>query len=304
MNQGTFVARQLATPHMQYDPEAWLAGLDGGVERALRVHQDEPGFLFVTGGLESPGCSYRWVRAGAEPQALVLGRHNACGLRVQGGHWSLRHILALVLWNEEGPTVRLVDLGSASAFASEHGVGLGGATFSGSAFFSVGTTAVGVLETGRGEGAVLPPRILVEEPRRSRSHHKRGRAFIDREATLIRPEEISLFSADGRFDGPAVAELSISADDRGTHVDLGSEILTRGLLIGRYDRCGLMPSEDLRLSRVHVLLLSLDGDVYAIDTASTSGLKCEGRRVSVCALGAQTELEFGGLVLGWRHRGL
>jgi len=80
--------------------------------------------------------------------------------------------------------------------------------------------------------------------------------------------------------------------------------LERGLLIGRYDRCGLTPTEDNRLSRVHLLLLSLDGDTYAIDTASTSGVRCQGRRVHVARLGESAELAFGGVTLRWQSRPL
>jgi pSer/pThr/pTyr-binding forkhead associated (FHA) protein len=48
--------------------------------------------------------------------------------------------------------------------------------------------------------------------------------------------------------------------------------LDHGILIGRYDRCGIAVNDANDVSRVHALLVKIGGDLWAIDTASTNGL--------------------------------
>ena len=51
-------------------------------------------------------------------------------------------------------------------------------------------------------------------------------------------------------------------------------------------RVGCLPVlADARFSRVHVLVIELDGQIHAIDTGSKNGLGHNGRRVRRCPLG-------------------
>lgn len=56
----------------------------------------------------------------------------------------------------------------------------------------------------------------------------------------------------------------------------GISALQRGVLIGRYDRCVLgwqdEFSADDSISRVHLLLILIEGQLYAVDAASTNGV--------------------------------
>ena len=45
------------------------------------------------------------------------------------------------------------------------------------------------------------------------------------------------------------------------------------LLVGRDDRCSHGGQDEGNLSRVHLVLLSVDDEVWAIDTASTNGTR-------------------------------
>jgi hypothetical protein len=52
-----------------------------------------------------------------------------------------------------------------------------------------------------------------------------------------------------------------------------SDQLERGILVGRDDRCSHGGVDEGNLSRVHLVLLSVDDEVWAIDTASTNGTR-------------------------------
>lgn len=72
--------------------------------------------------------------------------------------------------------------------------------------------------------------------------------------------------------------------------------LDRGVLLGRYDRCdnadvGALTAE--RVSRVHALLIRVDGRVWVIDTASTNGLFQDGKRRRQLELAMDHAAQFG-----------
>ncbi len=73
---------------------------------------------------------------------------------------------------------------------------------------------------------------------------------------------------------PARGELRVVSPSGSVALGLGAEAARRGVLLGRYERCdtaGLPVLVDHGLSRVHLLVLEIDGALYGIDTASTNG---------------------------------
>jgi hypothetical protein len=65
-----------------------------------------------------------------------------------------------------------------------------------------------------------------------------------------------------------------SAEGSGT-ILLGASALRQGVLLGRADRCdnlGLGALTSDHISRVHLLLVEIEGVRYAVDTASTQGV--------------------------------
>jgi hypothetical protein len=88
------------------------------------------------------------------------------------------------------------------------------------------------------------------------------------------------------FPGPVMASLDMVGSDtpRGELVvtspagraslRLGARAIEQGVLLGRYERCdtaGLPMFADHSISRVHLLVIQIDGALYAIDTASMNG---------------------------------
>jgi hypothetical protein len=72
------------------------------------------------------------------------------------------------------------------------------------------------------------------------------------------------------------------------------EQLGRGVLVGRYGRCGIeLGGADLGISRVHLLLFRVEERIIAVDTASTNGIWLEGRRVPSAVLESGVRLRIG-----------
>ncbi len=73
--------------------------------------------------------------------------------------------------------------------------------------------------------------------------------------------------------GVRVATLRLDSGPRRARLALDEEALGRGVLLGRYARCdsSLVFAEG-ELSRVHALVVRVEEDVVAIDTASTHGI--------------------------------
>ena len=80
-------------------------------------------------------------------------------------------------------------------------------------------------------------------------------------------------------------------------VSLGPTALRQGVLLGRYERCQLLghlgPATE-QISRVHLLVIQLDGALWAVDTASSNGTCSDGEAVKVVRLQQGTHLELAG----------
>ncbi|MCC6995548.1 MAG: hypothetical protein IT370_13140 [Deltaproteobacteria bacterium] len=92
-----------------------------------------------------------------------------------------------------------------------------------------------------------------------------------------------------------------------TRFAISEQALGRGVLIGRYARCDTSAGAaraDASLSRVHLLLLRLGGEVLAVDTASSNGCRGpDGQPFRVLALEAGQRIALGRhTALEWRPR--
>jgi hypothetical protein len=192
---------------------------------------------------------------------------------------------------------------------------LSGLRADGPGFFHVGRYVLFVFVTGDPTDwpdspfdawSFIPERIYLAEQLRHASGSGRRRAVpIDRAHTLIQET-----AQPGRLDGRhllargerIVAELALF---RARRVKVGATALERGILIGRAARCDSGGAlEDQRLSRVHLLIVAVREQIYAIDTASTNGsrLADEPGHLRVRALPDRAELELADVAqIGWRR---
>ena len=113
---------------------------------------------------------------------------------------------------------------------------------------------------GRRSGAVGPPSIAP-------SHS----ASITLVPTLPGP----VFpSRDLAGSDPPRGELVVRSPAGRVSLRLGAGAARQGVLLGRYERCdttGLPVLSNPSLSRVHLLVIEMDGALYAVDTASSNG---------------------------------
>jgi hypothetical protein len=107
----------------------------------------------------------------------------------------------------------------------------------------------------------------------------------------------------GDDDEPELAWATIRLQSRSAKAkrSVSAERLGQGLLIGRYERCGLSLGEiDKNVSRVHILLVRIGSDVWAIDTGSTNGIRKDGKGIAAKILEDIDRLEFGSnMTLDW-----
>jgi hypothetical protein len=92
--------------------------------------------------------------------------------------------------------------------------------------------------------------------------------------------------------------LRISAEVGVQSLVIGRRAAQQGVLLGRYERCdidGVNVLTHRRISRVHLLVIEIEGRLYAVDTASTHGtwLGKESREVRITRMEAGTQLVLG-----------
>jgi hypothetical protein len=101
----------------------------------------------------------------------------------------------------------------------------------------------------------------------------------------------------GDDDGsPPLGTLKLSSGGRSQAMTLGHDAASAGVLLGRYDRCdahGATVFAHHGISRVHLLVVEVEGAVYAVDTGSTNGTYQGSDEVRIVPLAGGTELIFG-----------
>lgn len=251
-----------------------------------------------------------WLAAKPEvANAAIIGRHGKADLWLEDDpSLSLRH-LALVLWPDRGDgevRFRLLDLRTQSAFVDEHGQQYESLEAQGPLFVRCGSHALFFMVTGNGISwpadassgwACIPERVYLESeeaepdrwqrkrapaaPRSGRSADVTEGGASWAETTMVRrvrgPVQVGtqLLAAGERSLGVLCITVGHAQED----LAIGPKASQAGVLLGRYQRCDgdgarLLAVE--RISRVHLLVCSVDDCFYAIDTASTNGTQKEG----------------------------
>lgn len=99
-------------------------------------------------------------------------------------------------------------------------------------------------------------------------------------------------------DDQEIGSLTVSSDGKSQRIAIGERAADSGILLGRYERCdthGASVVSHHGISRVHLLLLTVGGEVYAIDTGSTNGTFRVGAdaEIRIARLDEHTELILG-----------
>ena len=113
----------------------------------------------------------------------------------------------------------------------------------------------------------------------------RVRAEYDDHRTSISSMRSLMILGDEVAPEDAWGELRLEWEQWGATYLLSLDQLDRGVLLGRYDRCGVKLSQVDGISRVHLLVIRSGDGVLAIDTASTNGLwRADGKKLETVAL--------------------
>jgi hypothetical protein len=249
-------------------------------------------------------------------QSLNIGRHTHCGLWLPTESVSLRHLVAYARSEspEAAPVIRLWDLHTEQPFITEDGQS------------NAAVVARGLLYAAVGEYALLfvPSRGPAEPswPREAGEAWEAlpARRFIDRRAPTAPQRHFGWRWWSGRYpsevsrEGPprtlsesgegevAWAELRLSLGPVEETYRFSRDMLGHGVLVGRYERCGVALGVCRLVSRVHLLLVRVGEDVLAIDTASSNGTWREVAEVGTIVLGEVDSLNLANQVrLDWRR---
>jgi hypothetical protein len=101
-----------------------------------------------------------------------------------------------------------------------------------------------------------------------------------------------------------IGHLELRTVGRSFERAVDERLLRAGMLLGRYGRCDInenhidMPKE---VSRVHALLLIIDGSLYVVDTGSSNGIVVGDELVGQVSLSRSCSkmLDMGGLEVIW-----
>lgn len=201
---------------------------------------------------------------------LILGRHERCDVVIsRDTNVSLRHLLVRATRGAEGELhLRAIDLRSRVGLLSEDGRRCEAIASRGPLFLQVASYMLFLFPTGP------QVRPWTNDPDATWS------AFAPRDQEILPPPQPLKSRA---APGPTAMKLATitiqsstpqAGDLTSTHA-VWSDQLERGILVGRDDRCSHGGLEEGNLSRVHLVLLSVDDEVWAIDTASTNGTKVD-----------------------------
>lgn len=298
-----------------------LSGLAGIVQR--------PAVLVAAVDVHARVCEAVVVEAG---HSLIIGRHTHCGLHLQEHTIALRHLAlhASAETPEAAPTIRLWDLNTGQPFRTEDGQPNTAVIAEGPLYAVVGGYALLMVPT-RGPAAApwptqaeeawrsLPPREFIdrrspEAARRRRTADRRpdGRDYVtdisrvraeyDDHRTSVSRMSSLMFLGEEAALGDAWCELRVEWGQWAAKHLLSLDHLDRGVLLGRYERCGVNLSQVPGISRVHLLLVRSGEDVLAIDTASTNGTWRGGKALKTAALRDPDRLQLSDtLRVSWRR---
>lgn len=249
--------------------------------RSACVEETRPG-LFVFALHREAIAGRLWLAATEAPRAGTLGRHEATDLPlVPDAALSLRHVLFVVRQVAGVVRYSAIDLQTPAGLHTRLGAQHLTEAERPSALRTAALTFVCV---PTGKTPTLPP-----DP-------NEAQRLLDEPAQARRPSFIDQFLR--RRDSEGTLTLRLGASVLPLRVD--ASMLARGLLIGRETRCDVI-IPDAFVSRVHSVVLSIDGLPHLVDAGSSNGTwRHPGTRVKCAKLEGGDVFFFGHAQLGWQ----
>src|SRR6059058_3128053 len=239
---------------------------------ALRsAHQAQPSEGVLIAAIDGNGVFDAHAHLRLPPSGiahLIVGRHERCDVVLpRDQDVSLRHMLLRATRGPQGQLhLRAIDLRSRCGLLSEDGTRCEAIASRGPLFLRIASYVVFLFPTGPSAKPWL------------HDADETWRGFAPRNQEILPPPQPLKSRAAPSANALKLATITIQSsspqagDLTSTHA-VWSDQLERGILVGRDDRCSHGGVEEGNLSRVHLVLLSVDDEVWAIDTASTNGTR-------------------------------
>jgi hypothetical protein len=282
---------------------------------ARATHSDNDVFVSI---VDSGGEANRTMTLAAG-ESMIAGRHTQCDLQISHRNVALRQVAVHVGHASTAlrPLVRVWDLHTGRSLTNEDGKKIEALASDGPVFLSLGRYHLAIIPLGQ-----LPRTLPVSTREAWASLPQRNfiSAMAEGSGTRLLPEKLggvsgtssitrmpSSVTLDDIERTPVSPEhrigtLVVQSLDSRLKFHVGMEHLERGILFGRYGRC-LGKGFDRRVSRVHLLLASVGGEIVAIDTASTVGSKVDEVGIKSARLTGETKIRLGKhSYLIWRPR--
>jgi hypothetical protein len=258
-------------------------------------------------------------------RALIIGRHSQCTLRLDEASVALRHVAALCRFEEGKPVLHLWDLRTGMPFVTEDFQPSGAIVAGGPCYVSVGAYALWFVPVGYGGGfapagadagsgvsaqaawRALPERSFVDRRAPVQGQRLAARpgapAPPDDRTTWVTHVAAPLLLGEGAEPEIGWGTIRLSGPAQRERRAVSAERLEQGVLLGRYERCGMTVGGAEGVSRVHLLLVRIGTEVWAIDTASSNGVRRAGQAFSAGVLGDSDSLVLAGAIeVGWQRR--
>lgn len=266
---------------------------------------------FADGGPQDEAFCLELPLDDARSVHRVVGRHTRADLVLRGDDAvSLRHLLVTAWLDGERPALRVLDTGTEGRFLTEYEARVAAMRADGTCFLTVGSWNLMALyaepdtdwpEDGELAWERLPAREAVDAseswdrpPLRARAYPQL-RLATETGQSSTSTQIIHLDDPEQLANMPPDSPLAVGAiflPDRRS-VRLSVRALTRGVLIGRYERCGVdldLLRADESISRIHLCLVQDPTGLWAVDMASTNGSRADGARFRTHRLGRQAVL--------------
>lgn len=279
-NEATRLGHLAELPHLDCEDARAAASL------ALRRLLRRPGMLLGAAVVDARGELVGACATG-KGRPLVVGRHAQCDLRLDEDGLPLRHLVLLPRPGRDGVRADCWELRSELPLHTVTGHAVGSLRGIGDFCATFGSYVL-VVQLAKPEPRLELPQL---------------RAPGEPEPAVTRVEPVG-YLGERLTGGRVVAELEALVDGAAPErIPLTRDELRAGVLIGRYPRCALQARDDERLSRVHLLLVEVDGEVLAIDCASSNGTRLNQLPLDAAALHHGDVLRCGRMSLRWRVAG-
>lgn len=318
-----FFVRPEGPPLPPLDAKTLFVDCFPELQRRMRCHGRQ-GVLALAIDEQHQVLGHAWLKATTDKtRAAIIGRHSMCDLAIPDrfSDVSLRHLAVLTrAISHDEVRLRVIDLRTAIGFSDEAGRLLRAVSAEGSIFLRVGAVRLMLLVTNGDDKlpdsaddayACIPERVFINEREGVlglESPRKRGEGPWNTQSsiTFVRAHAGPLAVAAELCDAEEAScgSVVVRTDTGVLRRPVGLAALERGVLVGRYSRCdvGLRGHQESRLSRVHLLIVKDQDEIFAIDTASTNGTRFEDREILLKQLGDGDQLVLGGeLDLTWHE---